>query len=153
MVRGARPKPAALRKAAGNAGKRPINDSVKSNSGIPIPPPHLVDAAVEEWERVAPLLEAMGILGLENRATLAIYCQNWARMIDAEANVSKYGAVVPAPRTGVPMHNPYLAIANKSAEIVARMSVEFGMTPSARTRVHGTKTDDKKDDPAAQFFA
>lgn len=93
----------------------------------------------------------MGMLGRENRAPLAIYCQNWARMIDAELHVAEHGVVVAAPRTGVPMHNPHLAIANKAAELVAKIAVEFGMTPSSRTRV-SARDDDKPADPAGSYF-
>ena len=150
MVRGKKPKPAATRQAEGNRARRPIRVGPDTAAGLPDAPAHLIDEALAEWHRMVPVLDGMGLLGKENRATLAIYCANWARMVEAEAHVSEHGSVVPAPRTGVPMHNPYLSIANKAAELVSKMAAEFGMTPSSRTRVSGQAR--TEEDPADEFL-
>jgi phage terminase small subunit len=33
------------------------------------------------------------------------------------------------------MQSPYVAVANKQVDIMARVAAEFGMTPSSRTRI------------------
>ncbi len=132
---GRKPKPAAMKALAGNPGRRPVDAVVPGVGGDLVPPGHLSGEALDEWRRVTADLSAMGVLGSENRTALAIYCQNWARMVAAERHVNEFGVVVPAPRTGVPMHNPHLAIANRAAEIVAKLAGEFGLTPSSRQRV------------------
>jgi P27 family predicted phage terminase small subunit len=104
-------------------------------AGKPEPPEHLAGEAREEWARVLLDLAAMGVLGRENRVALAIYCQAWARMVRAERHIAEHGEVVPAPRTGTPMHNPYLSIANRAADTVMKIATEFGLTPSSRSRV------------------
>lgn len=40
-----------------------------------------------------------------------------------------------APNTGVPMQSPYLAIANKQAQIMTKAAVEMGFTPASRSRI------------------
>jgi P27 family predicted phage terminase small subunit len=134
-MRGRKPKPAALKIAAGNPGKRPIVSGPKALKGRPVPPAHLTGEALAEWRRVVADLVRMGVLGRENRVSLAIYCQNWARMVEAERHVAEHGLMVAAPRTGVPMHNPYLSIAKASAATCSRIAAEFGLTPSSRQRV------------------
>jgi P27 family predicted phage terminase small subunit len=67
-------------------------------------------------------------------AALALYCQAWARWIEAEQNLVRYGVVVKSP-SGFPMQSPFLAIANKAMEQMTRLLAEFGMSPSSRTRV------------------
>ena len=62
----------------------------------------------------------------------------------------QHGVLVAAPRTGVPMHNPYLAVANKAAELVAKMASELGLTPAARGKV--TKVGAGEEDPLEGFF-
>jgi phage terminase small subunit len=40
-----------------------------------------------------------------------------------------------SPNTGVPMQSPYLAIANKQAQIMTKAAVEMGFTPASRSRI------------------
>ena len=37
--------------------------------------------------------------------------------------------------TGFPMQSPYLAVANRQAEIMMRIASEFGFTPASRSRI------------------
>ena len=62
-TRGRKPKPTALKVLEGNPGKRPLNDRE------PVPPKGtlkcpawLLPEAKKEWKRLAPALEAMGVL-------------------------------------------------------------------------------------------
>ncbi len=63
----------------------------------------------------------------------------WACAADlyrkAQAGISKTGLLIKAPNTGVPMQSPYLAIANKQAQIMTKAAVEMGFTPASRSRV------------------
>src|SRR6266480_3566603 len=55
----------------------------------------------------------------------------WA---EATAQIQKYGAMIKSP-TGFPIQSPYLAIANRQAEIMMRIASEFGFTPASRSRI------------------
>ena len=48
--------------------------------------------------------------------------------------IQKYGAMVKSP-TGYPIQSPYLAIANRQAELMMRIASEFGFTPASRSRI------------------
>jgi P27 family predicted phage terminase small subunit len=53
----------------------------------------------------------------------------------AQAGITKTGLLVKAPNTGVPMQSPYLAIANKQAQIMTKAATEMGFTPASRSRI------------------
>jgi P27 family predicted phage terminase small subunit len=79
-------------------------------------------------------LADMGVLTQIDRAALAAYCSAWARWCEAEGEIRKHGLLIKTPNN-YPAQNPYLAIANRAQEIMLKVAVEFGMTPSSRTRI------------------
>jgi P27 family predicted phage terminase small subunit len=83
---------------------------------------------------MARKLYDLGLLTEIDRTALALYCQAWARWVEAEEEVRKLGAIVKSP-SGYPIQNPYLAVANRAMRDLRAMLTEFGMTPSSRSRV------------------
>jgi phage terminase small subunit len=81
---------------------------------------------------VAAVLADRGDLGPEVLATLEAFCIQFARMRQAEAHVADHGVVVAAPRTGVPMHNPHLAIANRAAEMLLKFAKALRISPDTK---------------------
>ena len=65
---------------------------------------------------------------------LAAYCGAYALWAEAMEQVQKFGTMVKSP-TGYPTQSPYLAIANRQAEIMLRVASEFGFTPASRSRI------------------
>lgn len=107
-----------------------------------------------EWARVATVLHAAGLITELDRAALAAYCVAYARWVEAEAKVTEYGPVTKAPRSGHPIQNPYLSIANRAMQQLVELSSEFGMTPSSRTKVHpGLSGDEEDRNPLAKLLA
>jgi len=45
----------------------------------------------------------------------------------------KYGSMIKSPQ-GFPIQSPYLAIANRQAEIMMRIACEFGFTPASESQ-------------------
>jgi P27 family predicted phage terminase small subunit len=133
-MRGRKPKPTALKVLSGNPGKRPLPTEPELVRAIPRCPRHLDGEARREWRRIAGELYEAGLLTRVDRAALAAYCQAWARWVEAEEKVRELGAVVKTP-TGCLMQNPWLGVANRALDEMRRFLVEFGMTPSSRTRV------------------
>ena len=139
MPVGRRPTPTALKLIQGNPGKRPLNKAEpKPQSSIPRCPKILKTGAKAEWKRIAPILANLGILTQIDRAALAGYCQSYARWVEAEDKVAERGEVVKSVNGNI-MTNPYLTVANKSLENMRKFLVEFGMTPSSRTRIAAEK--------------
>ena len=151
-------KPVEIKAVTANPGKRalPDVDQLAKVQGRPDPPADFGGRKdpggqlLAAWIELTDNLAAAGVLGRENGAACEIYCRNLIRMRAAEANVLEHGPIVAAPRTGVPMHNPYLAVANKAAELVAKVGGELGLTPAARGKV--SKVGAGEEDPDEAFF-
>src|SRR5688572_13757514 len=103
--------------------------------GGPECPDWLDDEAKAKWKRVTNDLQAMGLLARADRAALAMFCTAWSRWKDAEEQVRKFGAIVKSPEKGFPMKSPYLTIADQAMETMRKLMVEFGLTPSSRSRI------------------
>lgn len=101
-------------------------------------PTWLSAQAAEHWPVVYKQLNDAGVITSMDGPALALYCEAFARWKYANDQVAKFGPVVKAP-SGFPVQSPYLAIANKSWMQMMRMLIEFGMTPSSRTRVTAQK--------------
>lgn len=132
---GRKPKPTALKVLAGNPGHRPLNSAEpEPRRRMPFCPRVLQGEARREWHRMGKILFQAGLLTEIDGPGLMGYCLAYARLLDAEEKVREFGSVVKAP-SGYLAHSPYLAIANKALEQMRAFLVEFGMTPSSRTRV------------------
>jgi P27 family predicted phage terminase small subunit len=143
---GRKPLPTSVKVLRGNPGKRPLSDGEpRPEATLPAPPSHLSAEAKREWQRLGRQLVAMGLMTKIDRAALAMYCQAWARWLEAEKALKAYGVMVKSPN-GFPMQSPYLAVANKAMEQIRAMLTEFGMSPSSRTRVHVTPQVDEEDE-------
>jgi P27 family predicted phage terminase small subunit len=135
LMAGRRPKPTHLKLLQGNPGKRPINaHEPKPPLEILPVPAELSGRAKEEWERMAQPLAQLGLLSSIDGAAFAAYCTLAARWRDAEDALKKTGPVVKSP-SGYPMLSPYYTIANQSLSQMRAYLTEFGMTPSARSRL------------------
>jgi P27 family predicted phage terminase small subunit len=134
-MRGRRPKPTRLKFLTGNPGKRPFNeDEPRPEAVAPECPPELGPVARQEWNRLVNELMALGLLTNLDRAALAAYCGAYSLWAEATEAIQKYGAMIKSP-TGFPIQSPYLAIANRQAEIMMRIASEFGFTPASRSRI------------------
>lgn len=147
---GRRPTPTATKLLNGNPGKRPINKSEPQFTGIPTCPKHLDKAAKAEWKRVATELIAAGLLTTVDRAALAAYCSAWSRWIDGETNIQKFGTVIKSPKSGYPIQNPYVGVANTALDQMRKFLIEFSMTPASRSRL---QVSNESSDPTAAFEA
>jgi P27 family predicted phage terminase small subunit len=149
-MRGRRPKPTALKKLQGNPGKRKLNpDEPAPPAGIPECPDYLDVLARREWKRVSALLAASGILTEIDGTALAAYCQAYSHWLDAEGQVRKLGTIVKTP-SGYPILNPHVVLAKQAMQQMHKFLVEFGMTPSSRSRLRIEKP--APEDPLDAFL-
>jgi P27 family predicted phage terminase small subunit len=150
---GRRPKPTALKIAEGNLGKRALNHNEPQFGGLPKCPAHLDKDAKAEWRRISKELAAVGLLAAVDRAALSAYCQCWSRWCDAEQNIQKIGTVVKSPKSGYPIQNPYVGIANTALDQMRKFLIEFGLTPASRSRISLDLSSGNKDDSFDAFMA
>jgi P27 family predicted phage terminase small subunit len=134
-MRGRKPKPTHLKLLEGNPGKRALNGAEpKPPRGIPTCPAHLTAPAKAEWKRLAQDLHTVGLLTLVDRGALAAYCQSWGRWVEAERKLQETPHLFKTP-AGYVQISPWLTIANKERELMARYMTELGLTPSSRSRL------------------
>jgi len=137
MTTGRKPTPTALRVLRGNPGKRPLppNEPTPDAARVDLPAPDwLPDEGRAEWTRIVPLLAKNGLLTELDTVALAAYCAAFAEWREASAMIKKFGMVIKAP-SGYPIPSPYGPIASKAFARMRLLLVEFGLTPSSRTRV------------------
>jgi P27 family predicted phage terminase small subunit len=125
---------------------------------LPSPPPHLSDEAKVEWGRVSEDLFKVGLLSVVDRAALAAYCQAYARWVQAERSIAEMakrdqltGGLMIKTTNGNAIQNPLVGTANKAAADMVRYAAEFGMTPSARSRINATPQGEDKSRTAGYF--
>ncbi|TAK48152.1 MAG: phage terminase small subunit P27 family [Xanthobacteraceae bacterium] len=141
-MRGRRPKPSWLKYLTGNPGKRPLNaNELRPDAVPPECPAELGPAARAEWNRLIADLSKLNLLTTLDRAVLAAYCGAYALWAEAIEAIHKYGAMVKSP-SGYPIQSPYVAIANRQAEIMMRIASEFGFTPASRSRISVPQRDE-----------
>jgi P27 family predicted phage terminase small subunit len=135
MPAGRRPKPTAVKIAEGNPGKRPLNRNEPQFGGFPKCPAHLDAEARKEWKRISNELAAVGLVSAVDRAALSAYCQCWSRWCSAEKEIQQTGAVIKSPKSGYPVQNPFVGIANTALDQMRKFLIEFGLTPASRSRI------------------
>lgn len=152
-MRGPKPQPTTLKLLRGNPGKRPLNEQEPTPpDGMPECPEFLDAVAKAAWERTAAMLKQMGVLTVADGIALSALCTLYSRWVHAEEQVKKFGAVVKNPDRGHPMKSPYLRIANESLEALRKLLLEFGLTPSSRSRIHAMGAS-PEDDEFERFLA
>ena len=149
-TRGRKPLPTALKKLEGDRGKgrRPINENEpKPPMGAIKCPSWLMPEAKKEWKRLAPSLEAMGLLTIWDIDSFSAYCQAYARWREAEEFITQHGSIFKTP-SGYVQQVPQVSIAQQNLKIMQSFCSEFGLTPASRARLYaqnGDKAD--SDDP------
>lgn len=143
--------PTALKIQRGNPGKQKLPQNEPSPPKAAPQCPKFLDAdAKVEWKRIVPLLMDLGCLALMDRAALAAYCACYSRWANAEEKLAETQSIV-AGEMGEPVKNPWLAVRNNELAQMKGFLVEFGMTPSSRTRVQTTATG--SNNPKSRFFS
>jgi P27 family predicted phage terminase small subunit len=135
-----------LRVLEGNRGHRPIPAVPQPDipPEVPEPPAFLSPLAQDEWHRLAAGLHRVGALTAGDLMPFAAYCVSTARWQQAEQLLANMGVGDPASEgltvrtgTGGLVAHPLFRIAVQSARDMLKYAAEFGLTPSARTRVAG----------------
>lgn len=141
--RGRKPKPTAIKVLEGNPGKRPINfNEPHPEKKLPICPDWLEDEAKAEWTRLAVPLHNLGLLTELDMAAFASYCQAYARWKEAEEFISQHGSIVKT-KSGYWQQVPQVSISRANQAMMLKAAAEFGLTPSARSRIIAGNVDGK----------
>ena len=106
---------------------------------LPRCPDWLEDDAKKEWKRLGKVLAEMGMLTNLDMMAFAGYCQAYARWKGAEEFITQHGDMVRTPN-GYLQQVPQVSIAQTNLKIMLKFCEQFGLTPSARSRMIGEDT-------------
>jgi len=104
-----KPKPSELRELEGNPGHRPIPNVPKPQLSFPSPPDDMDDIAKAEWMRAGKELYDMGILNVLDLSLFEFYCRIYSKCKQEPTNAD--------------------------IRELRMYATEFGMSPSARTKI------------------
>jgi P27 family predicted phage terminase small subunit len=111
----------------------------RPEAGRPALPDWLDDVAKQCWEQLLPQLEQMGVLTRIDGNAIARYCQGWSDWRKCIAFIGKNGMFYALKDDSGAVkclqQYPHVGIRNKLAVELSRLEQEFGLTPSARTRI------------------
>lgn len=142
-MRGRKPLPTNFKILMGNPGKQKLPKGEPQPPGdMPSPPDHLDEYGLQEWEKLAPGLNAMGVLTSVDGATFAAYCVSVARWRHAEEELNKVrtkggalAALLIKNQAGDWVQNPLIRISARAADEFVKYGSEFGLSPSSRARL------------------
>jgi P27 family predicted phage terminase small subunit len=132
---GRKPLPTVVKQTKGTLRQHRVNRHEPKPEGDLIEPPEYMSEGAKAAWRYALESAPPGLLKKLDMSILEVWAQAADLYRKAQAGLAKTGLLVKAPNTGVPMQSPYLAIANKQAQIMAKAATEMGFTPASRSRV------------------
>jgi len=94
------------------------------------PPDDLTDISRAKWDEMCVVWD--GYLAVSDRDRLASYCRLEDTRAEAEAKLREFGRVVASP-SGMPVASPWLAIASKADDSMAKIAAAICKT-SARKK-------------------
>ncbi|AKO97001.1 phage terminase, small subunit, putative, P27 family [Marinovum algicola DG 898] len=158
--RGPKSLPTPLKIVTGTVRPHRLNsDEPRPELVTPDAPDHLAPQGRAEWDRIVQELASLGLLTRLDRGALAAYCQAWGRWRTAEQALSRMASrdattagLMIRTKSGNLIQNPLVGTANKAMADMIRYAAEFGMTPSARTRIRAETATIDPADPAAEFL-
>jgi P27 family predicted phage terminase small subunit len=147
MPPGPAPKPTAQKMLEGTY--RP--DRANANEAFPsVPdsldaPDHLSEgAALDKWSELAPILSRNGLLTECDLDTLTLYCQTWARYVEAETRLQTEGSTTTA-QSGYQQVSAWVTISKNTRADLLKLGDRLGLNPSSRSRINTTPQAEESD--------
>lgn len=130
-------KPTALRKLHGDRRDR-INQDEPALEPIalyPKPTLKLNKFAKEVYDRIMPLLITTRVMATTDVEGFSMYCYEIGMYKHCREKIDKEGLTIIAGKNDYEMPHPLTSVANKHYKNAYDMAVQYGLTPSARTRI------------------
>jgi P27 family predicted phage terminase small subunit len=133
-MRGRKPVGRSLKLLAGSRSSRSPRAEAPAYGALPQVPDHLKGRALEEWERILPILEKAGTLSAADGAQLTLYCETYARWRAALEALERDGLTFTTDTGQIKAH-PAAGIASACEAQIFRVLSSFGCDPASRSRV------------------
>lgn len=151
MARGPKPDPAAVRKAKGNPGKRPIgedpsaksaggSDAVPAGNGIAAPS-WLEGGARDIWNAHAPIQHRLKLLSDADVNAFGRYCEMFQQWIDCVLDIRANGMTyeVESNHGSYRRPNPAFVMMKSLNLDLLRIEDRYGMNPAERQRIFASR--------------
>jgi len=141
MPKGRKRLPSAIHELKGSYEKNPKRKNKKEPKppeGMPTAPRYLDRIAKNEWRYITRLLDEMGVLSLADKSALTLYCQTFSEWRKAVDMCNEYGAwAIQRDSKGnvETKRHVWDGARERNADACRRWLTEFGLTPSARTKL------------------
>lgn len=134
---GRRPKPVEVKQLTGNPGKRklPTNTPKPRVRSLAVPRGQLSAEGKRVWRQLAPMLAKNGLLTEADGLALLMLCHAATIAMRAHAEAEEVG-LTQVDDKGVIRPTPQVRIAKDWQQVFLRWCTEFGLTPSARGKLH-----------------
>jgi P27 family predicted phage terminase small subunit len=147
---GRKAKPPELQRLHGNPGRRPIPETAGAEEFGPTTcPAWLSKHGRNEWRRLAPTLERLGLLHAGNRSAFAGYCHAYSLALDTVATYRTRRAQMTLFQ--IDDDRKLVELQLKALETMRRLGTEFGLTPASSGRVPVIGKDDLSEDEEFLF--
>jgi P27 family predicted phage terminase small subunit len=143
-TRGRKPTPTSIKLLKGTRRDRLPTAEPRPRSARPKCPGHLDAVAKAEWKRRVEEFDESRVLTKNDSALLALYCQAFSRYRKAQDDIEEYGLLIETDQ-GSWKANPAVQIQATAEAFMSRVLIEFGGSPSARTRVKAAEADGPRD--------
>lgn len=131
------------KEARGNPGKANLHKDklpkLEVLFELPPAPQYLGKYGMKEWDRTGPLLVAAKMLTESDLPAFQAYCMNIDLLINAQLDIQANGMQVMGHRGWV--RNPAIAAFGQASTAIRGFVSEFGLSPSARSRIRIPKDD------------
>lgn len=149
-----KPTPTVLKMIKGNPGKRAINkNEPQPEKGMPECPDHIEGESKIAWDKLCKTLDDMGVLTVADNYALEILCGVYGRIRGLQLQIKEHGFVFESPNVNGDIlirPNPAVSQLEKAEGIFKNYLVEFGLTPSSRSKISVNKKKDD-DDPLERY--
>ena len=133
--RGPAPLPSAINELRGNPGKRKRNHrEARPGARVPSAPRWLGAGARREYRRLGKLLLGAGLMTEIDGVALGMMCEALDVYQRAKVAMGEEGVIVRSEKGGLYQH-PAVGVMSSARGEVLKWAREFGMTPSARSRI------------------
>jgi P27 family predicted phage terminase small subunit len=142
----ARPrKPALIREAEGNPGKRPIPKNELRGVGRAVAPAHLTPEQADRWRDIVDALP-VALLTRADTQVLERMAVAWAEFRNAQMLINQSGLITRG-QNNEPVKNPLLTVRRHAAAEMQVCGIILGLSPVARTRLTTPLPEQTADDP------
>lgn len=125
-------------RASGGGRKRKVSGNQKSSMTRIAPPPELIDdTATRIWKTQSKILIERGTFELEDAPLLIAYCNAFAYMLQADADIGANGTVVETGDGSI-KKSPYVNVRNDAISQLTRTGSLLGLDSLTRLRALGS---------------